>query len=54
MWVTMPDDPAGYAERLYAVLHRLDDAGATDIVIEEAPDGPEWAGIRDRITRASR
>ncbi len=54
MWVTMPDDPAGYAERLYSVLHDLDDAGATDIVIEEAPAGPEWAGIRDRLTRASR
>jgi L-threonylcarbamoyladenylate synthase len=50
----LPDDPAGYAERIYATLHSLDDAGATDIVIENVPDDPAWAGLRDRLTRASR
>lgn len=53
-WQVLPDDPAGYAERIYATLHHLDDAGVTDIVIENVPEAPAWAGLRDRLTRASR
>lgn len=51
---TLPDDPAGYAQQLYAALHALDAAGATLLLIERAPDAPEWDGVRDRIERASR
>lgn len=54
LWRTLPDDPTGYAERIYATLHALDDAGAADIIIENVPDIPAWAGLRDRLTRASR
>jgi L-threonylcarbamoyladenylate synthase len=51
--VRMPDDPAGYAARLYAALHELDDAGCDIIVIDAVPDAPAWAGVRDRLRRAA-
>ncbi|MGA2715884.1 MAG: L-threonylcarbamoyladenylate synthase [Bryobacteraceae bacterium] len=50
---SMPRDAAGYAERLYRVLHDLDRQGLDWISIELPPDTPEWAGIRDRLTRAA-
>jgi len=49
----MPRDAAGSAERLYRVLHDLDRQGLDWISIELPPDTPEWAGIRDRLTRAA-
>lgn len=49
----MPRDPAEYAERLYSILHDLDREGYDWIAIEMPPDTPEWAGIRDRLTRAA-
>lgn len=51
--VPMPADPRGYARRLYAALHELDAAGCGLVLVEQVPDDPEWAGIRDRLTRAS-
>lgn len=50
----MPADPADYASRLYAALHRLDDLGCGLILIERVPDEPAWAGVRDRLERAAR
>jgi len=50
----MPTDPDGYARRLYAVLHEMDDAGCDLILVEEVPEAPEWAGIHDRLRRAAR
>ncbi|MDP9053365.1 MAG: L-threonylcarbamoyladenylate synthase [Acidobacteriota bacterium] len=49
----MPGGPAAYAERLYRVLHELDQQGYDWISIEMPPDMPEWAGIRDRLARAA-
>lgn len=49
----MPDDPAGYASRLYAALHAMDDAGCDVILIDQPPDTPAWAGVRDRLRRAA-
>jgi L-threonylcarbamoyladenylate synthase len=49
----MPRDAASYAERLYRVLHELDQEGYDWISIELPPDTPQWAGIRDRLTRAA-
>ena len=49
----MPRDPAEYAERLYSILHDLDREGYDWIAIEMPPDTREWAGIRDRLTRAA-
>ncbi|MBK8252870.1 MAG: threonylcarbamoyl-AMP synthase [Polyangiaceae bacterium] len=42
-----------YASRLYAALHQLDDEGCDVIVIENVPNGPEWAAVRDRLMRAT-
>lgn len=49
----MPSDAAEYAERLYSILHDLDREGYDWIAIEMPPDTPEWAGVRDRLTRAA-
>ena len=51
--VCMPTDPAGYAQRLYAELHRLDDLGCDLIMAERVPETPDWAGVRDRLARAA-
>lgn len=50
---TMPADPAGYAARLYAALHALDDAGCRLIVAEALPETPGWMALQDRLTRAA-
>jgi L-threonylcarbamoyladenylate synthase len=49
----MPGDAAGYAQRLYGILHELDRRGYDWISIEMPPDTPEWAGVRDRLKRAA-
>jgi L-threonylcarbamoyladenylate synthase len=50
--IALPDDPAGYAARLYAALHELDDRGVEVIYVESVPGGADWAGVRDRLRRA--
>lgn len=49
----MPADAAGYAARLYAVLHDLDGRGLTRLLIELPPDTDEWLAVRDRLKRAA-
>ena len=49
----MAFEPERYAADLYSVLHEIDGAGWDRIVIELPPDTPEWAGVRDRLTRAA-
>jgi L-threonylcarbamoyladenylate synthase len=51
--VELPPDPHECAARLYAVLHELDSEGWEYIAVEAPPDTPEWAGILDRLRRAS-
>jgi L-threonylcarbamoyladenylate synthase len=46
-------DPATCGARLYAVLHALDDAGATHVLVELPPDEERWAAVRDRLHRAA-
>lgn len=54
-WVSViPEDSEAYARGLYSELHRADEAGAEWILVEALPDTPEWAGIADRLHRASR
>jgi L-threonylcarbamoyladenylate synthase len=52
--IPMPGDPAAYARLLYASLHGLDDLGCDLILVDPPSRGPEWEGIRDRLTRAAR
>jgi L-threonylcarbamoyladenylate synthase len=51
--IQMPADPARYAAALYETLHRLDDEGFDWIAVEPPPGEPAWAGITDRLKRAS-
>ncbi|HEX6060189.1 MAG TPA: L-threonylcarbamoyladenylate synthase [Gemmatimonadaceae bacterium] len=52
--VHLPDEPAGYAQRLYASLHALDDVGCELIVVQRVPSSGAWAGVHDRLERAAR
>jgi L-threonylcarbamoyladenylate synthase len=52
-WLRMPREPLGYAQRLYAALRELDGAACESILIEAPPETPEWAGVRDRLERAT-
>ncbi len=49
----MPADPRAYAAVLYERLHQLDAQGFDWIAVEPPPDTPEWAGVLDRLQRAS-
>jgi len=46
-------EPLAYASRLYGALHALDEAGCDVIVVERVPEGAEWLGVRDRLSRAA-
>lgn len=50
--VPMPADAEGFAARLYATLHALDQRHLDRIVVDEPPDTDEWRAVRDRLTRA--
>ena len=49
----MPTDPKSFAAALYAELHKADREGWDWIAIRRPPETPEWAGILDRLQRAS-
>ena len=52
-WRALPDDPAGFAREVYATLHDFDDLGLDLVLVQEVPAGDAWAGVRDRLQRAS-
>lgn len=52
-WLTLPDDPAVYSQRLYAALRDLDALCCSRIYIELVPETPAWAAVRDRLRRAA-
>lgn len=49
----IPHDAEAYARALYSELHRCDEIGADWIIVEQPPDGPEWAAVADRLSRAA-
>jgi L-threonylcarbamoyladenylate synthase len=51
--LALPSELEAYAANLYAVLQAADQEGWDWIAVIEPPDKPEWAGIRDRLRRAS-
>ena len=51
--VNLPDEPAAYAQRLYATLHALDEVGCELLVVQQVPETGAWAGVRDRLERAA-
>jgi len=52
-WIRAPRDPVRYGHDLYANLRALDGCDCELILVEAPPPGPEWDGIRDRLTRAA-
>jgi L-threonylcarbamoyladenylate synthase len=52
-WLRMPRDPQAYAQKLYGALRELDTAACDEILVEAPPETPEWAAVRDRLTRAA-
>lgn len=53
LWQVAPELSEDYARHLYALLRRIDSAGCTLILAEVPPDLPEWAAVRDRLSRAA-
>ena len=51
--IDMPSDAQRYAAALYAELHAADSEGWDWIAVHKPPETPEWAGIQDRLKRAS-
>lgn len=49
----MPVDAVETARQLFAVLREFDAQGVHLIWVETPPDTPEWAGVRDRLSRAA-
>ena len=49
----IPHDTEAFARAIYAELHRCDEEGAQTIIVEEPPNEAEWAGITDRLRRAT-
>lgn len=50
----MPRCREKFAASLYAEMHKADAEELDWIAIEAPPETPEWAGIRDRLLRATR
>ncbi len=49
--IAMPDTPAGYSQRLYAMLHELDNrSDIALILIESVPSSEEWRAVHDRLS----
>lgn len=51
--IEMPWDARAYAACLYAELHQADTEGWDWIAVDQPPDSPEWAGVLDRLNKAS-
>lgn len=49
----LPATAHGYAHDLYAALRELDGTGSSVILVETPPDGPQWLGVHDRLSRAA-
>jgi L-threonylcarbamoyladenylate synthase len=49
----VPSQPEIASAALYARLHEFDDGQWDRIVVVLPPDTPEWAAVRDRLTRAA-
>ncbi|MBY0589243.1 threonylcarbamoyl-AMP synthase [bacterium] len=50
--IFLPKQPSEYRRSLYAALHQADEMGATLILVSRPPEGPDWEGVRDRLSRA--
>ena len=53
VWIAAPQEAPQYAHDLYANLRTLDSAGCDALLVEELPQGPDWAAVNDRLLRAA-
>ena len=51
--IQLPLEVKQYAAQLYRELHKADAEGWDWIAVDQPPETPEWAGILDRLRRAS-
>jgi L-threonylcarbamoyladenylate synthase len=51
--VRMPSDPHDYARLLYAALRTVEALRPDEILVEQPPEGGDWAAVTDRLRRAS-
>ncbi len=51
--IELPASLKEFAHQLYAQLHEADAEGWDWIAVRKPPDTPEWAGVIDRLRRAS-
>ena len=49
LWVNLPDDPSGFANRVWSSLRDLEARGARTIWIRQLPDASEWDALRLRL-----
>lgn len=49
----LPLDPGRVGTALYALLHELDAAGHSEILVQAPPTGDAWWAVADRLQRAS-
>lgn len=52
-WINAGARAKQYGHDLYAHLRSLDKAGCQHILVQDIPDGEEWAAVRDRLQRAA-
>lgn len=52
-WERLGDDAEAFARELYAAFFRLQEAGATVVLLEELPAEGDWRGAADRVRRAA-
>jgi len=52
-WVNAGRRADAYARELYVGLRTLDKSGASEILVEEVPEGEAWDAVRDRLHRAA-
>ena len=48
----LPMDAVGFAQQLYAALHRIGASGCAVAFVERLPDDPAWQAVADRLRRA--
>lgn len=51
--IQLPDNPVSVAENLYAALRKADQSDSEIIIIEKPLENQQWAGVADRLKRAS-
>jgi L-threonylcarbamoyladenylate synthase len=51
--IRLQRDARLYAAALYAVLHRLDEAGHEILFVEAPPQSADWEAVWDRLTKAT-